>query len=138
MEKSEKEMRELERSRDFVATKKAIIERDHLLNYAEWEMWSKRAHGDIYALVQMSVNLRGRDSDIRGAILREVPFGIMANVLITRAIGFSIVLLKHVIEEFRIAAAMPSLVAAAKEYGEIQARDRAARQTSPASSQRSG
>ena len=124
-------MRELERTTPFVDAKKAIVERDHLLSYVEWEMWSKRAHGDIYALVQVSVTLRDRDGDVRGAIIREVPFGVMANVLLLRAIEFSLVLTKHVIEEFGIGRAIEPLGNAIRSYEKMQERDLAQRSSQP-------
>ena len=129
LQKGAKDMRAIEDSARFKQAKKAIVARDHLLNDIEWTMWSKRAHGDIYALVQVSVNLAQRTEDVRTPIIREVPFGIMGNVLLTRAIGFSLMVVKHIVEEFKILGPAPVLEECLLKYADIQERDAQARAT---------
>jgi hypothetical protein len=123
LQRSLKDFRAIEESNRFKQAKKAIVERDHLLNDIEWTMWSKRAHGDIYALVQVSVNLAARSEDVRSPIIKEVPFGVMGNVLLTRAIGFSLMVAKHVIEEFGILVPASVLQECIGKYAAIQERD---------------
>lgn len=100
MQQGQRTMQALEKQQQ--PARKVIAERDHLLNDMEWTMWSKRAHGDIYALVQVATNLATRGADIRTPIIREVPFGLMGDILLSRAIGFSLMVLKHLIETFKI------------------------------------
>jgi len=130
LDKSEKDMRTLEQTQAFKKAKAAIVERDHLLNEIEWAMWSKRAHGDIYALVQISTNLATRSTDVRSPIVKEVPFGIMANVLLMRAIGFALVATAHIVAEFKIDGPAPLLEECMNKYGTLQLRDEEARSAS--------
>jgi len=123
LDSGEREMQALERSPKFVAIKKDIAERDHLLNETEWAMWSKRVHGDIYALVQVSTNLANRGDDVRGPIIREVPYGLMGNVLLSRATGFALVVVKHMIDTFKIDVPNSILHDCLDAYATIQARD---------------
>ncbi len=127
LDKSEKDMQALEKTPAFKQAKAEIIERDNLLNELEWAMWSKRAHGDIYALVQVSTNLATRGTDVRSPIVKEVPFGIMANVLLMRAIGFALVAAAHIVSEFRIDGPARILDECMKKYGAFQQRDEQAR-----------
>lgn len=122
------DMRKIEEQPKFKAAKKAIGERDSLLNDMEWAMWSKRTHGDIYALVQVAQNLAQRtDADIRKPIVREVPYDIMGNVLLSRGIGFGLMIAKHVIATFEIAVPVEVLKECIEKYALIQQRDEQAR-----------
>jgi len=122
------DMRKIEERPKFKAAKKAIGERDSLLNDMEWAMWSKRTHGDIYALVQVAQNLAQRtEADIRKPIVREVPYEIMGNVLLSRGIGFGLMIAKHVIATFGIAVPVETLKECIDQYAMIQERDERAR-----------
>ncbi len=127
LDKSEKDMRAIEKTSAFTKAKAAIVERDHLLHDLEWATWSKRTHGDIQALVQVSINLANRSTDVRTPIVKEVPFGIMANVLLMRAIGFALIAAAHIVSEFKIVGPTPLLEECMKKYGALQLRDEQAR-----------
>lgn len=99
---SEKDMRALENTEPFKKAKADVIERFHVLNDLEWTMFSKRSHGDIFALVQVSNNLQTRDADVRRAINKELPEGLASSCLLVRAIGFALFGLEHVVNEFGI------------------------------------
>lgn len=102
LDKSQKDMRELENTDAFKKAKEDVIARFHLLNELEWTMWSKRSHGDIFSLMQVSKNLRSRDSNIRVAINKELPQGLASNGLLMRAIGFVLFTLVQIAAEFVI------------------------------------
>jgi hypothetical protein len=101
-DKSEKDMRDLENTKPFKIAKADVIKRFHVLNDIEWTMFSKRSHGDIFALVQVSNNLRTRDANVRTAINIELPEGLASNGLLVRAIGFALFGLLHIVAEFGI------------------------------------
>lgn len=122
-----RDMRQLEQSAEFKDARDAIVARLHLLNAVEFTMWSKRAHGDIYALVQVSLNLARRGGDIRQPILAEVPYGIVADVMLERAIGFALVVLTRIASRFQIAIPREVLEEYGNQYGAIQQRHREAK-----------
>jgi hypothetical protein len=117
-------MRALEQTARFKAAKADIIERFHVLNDLEWAMFSKRSHGDIYALVQVSQSLRNRDADVRNAINQMLPIGIGANVMIDRTIGYAVTCLAHIVEEFHIDT-RGRLKLVFETYDSMQKRDKA-------------
>ena len=104
-DKSERDMQALENTPAFRNAQADVIKRFNLLGENEQTMFSKRSHGDIYALVQVSNNLRSRDANIHRAINKELPEGTAANVLLNRATGFALAALLHVAAEFGISAA---------------------------------
>ena len=79
------------------------------------------AHGDIYALVQVSVNLARRGPDVRTPIIAEVPYGIMVDVLLVRAIGFALVALNYVIATFRPVMPQELVDQIVEDYAKVQA-----------------
>ncbi len=98
----ERDMRDLENTDAFRKAKADIIERSNVLNNTEWVMFSKRSHGDIYALVQVSQALKRRDADVRRAINQALPAGVAVNVMIDRTIGFALACLTNIVAEFEI------------------------------------
>ena len=120
--KSESDMRALESTERFKKAKADVVSRYHLLNDLEWEMWSKRAHGDIYALVEVSQSLVQRGSDIRIAVNAAPPPGIGVNVMLMRGIGFAAAALANVAQEFGVQT-NGRAEACVKKYGEMQERD---------------
>jgi hypothetical protein len=100
--KGERDMRYLENSAAFRKAKEDIIEKFHVLDDAESEMFSKRSHGDIYALVQVSQALQRRDADVCRAINQALPAGVAVNVMIDRTIGFALTCLTSIVDEFEI------------------------------------
>jgi hypothetical protein len=120
-DKSAKDMRQLERTPEFQEARDAVADEVHLINDVESTMWSKRSHGDIYALVQVSVNLARRGSDVRAPIVAEVPYGIMVDVLLVRAIGFALVALNYIIATFRPNVPKELLDQIVEDYGKLQA-----------------
>jgi hypothetical protein len=98
----EKDMRALEQTPRFKTAKAAVIEKYHILTDLEWAMFSKRSHGDIYALVQVSQALRGRGADVRAAINETLPAGLGLNVMIDRTISFALACLTSIVDEFHI------------------------------------
>lgn len=100
--KGERDMRTLENTDAFRKAKADIIEKFHVLNDTESEMFSKRSHGDIYALVQVSQALQRRDADVRRAINQALPAGVAVNVMIDRTIGFALTCLTSIVAEFEI------------------------------------
>jgi hypothetical protein len=63
-------------------------------------MWSKRVHGDIYALVNVAQRLSNRTADVRHAINTEKPYALSVNIYLMRAIGVALLGLGSIIEEF--------------------------------------
>jgi hypothetical protein len=101
--KGEQDMRALEQTQRFKSAQKDVIDRFHVLNEIEWAMLSKRTHGDIFALVQVSQNLRDRrDGDIRVAINQTLPPELSTNVMINRATGFVLACFANIVAEFGI------------------------------------
>ena len=101
-ENKEKDMRQIEMSGDFKAAIADVIAKYHLLNDLEWTMWSKRSHGDIYALVEVSQALTVRDADIRLAVNKTRRPEIEVNAMLNRAIGFTLMGLGAIVSEFEI------------------------------------
>lgn len=100
--KGEKDMRDLENTDAFRKARASLIERYHVLNDTEWALFSKRSHGDIYALVQVSQALQRRDADVRRAINQALPAGLAVNIMIDRTIGFVLACLSSIVAEFEI------------------------------------
>jgi hypothetical protein len=119
-DKGAKTMRQIERSVEFQEARNAVAGDIHLIGEFESTMWSKRSHGDIFALVQVSVNLAHRGSDVRTPIVAEVPHGIMADILLVRAIGFAIVALNYVIATLRPDVPKEILDKILEDYGTVQ------------------
>jgi hypothetical protein len=65
-------------------------------------MWSKRSHGDIYALVQVSQNMRDRGADVRAAISQTLPPDLSTNIMLNRAAGFVLTCFANIVAEFGI------------------------------------
>jgi len=100
----DKNMRQVEDTPQFQAAKADIQARYHILDSDEWRMRSKRTHGDIYALVDVSNKLSGRDGDVSSAINRELPADKFVNGHLMRAIGLAIFALHNIVQEFQIDA----------------------------------
>ncbi len=98
----EKDMRALEQTQRFKDARTAIIEKYHILTDLEWAMFSKRSHGDIYALVEVSQALQGRDANVRAAINETLPVGLGVNIMIDRTTGFALACLTSIVTEFDI------------------------------------
>lgn len=120
--KGERDMRDLENTEPFKKAKTDIIERFHLLNDTEWAMLSKRSHGDIYALIEVSQALQRRDADVVKAINQTLPVGVSVNIMLERAIGNVLTSLGHLGVEFGIESngRIQRLIAA---YKAMQQRD---------------
>jgi hypothetical protein len=101
-EKGERDMRSIERTEEYKNARNEIVARAHLMDEFELTMLSKRNHGDIFALVQVSQNLRGRGTDVRRPISQTMPAGIAVNSGLSRVTGFVITCLSHIIDEFGI------------------------------------
>jgi hypothetical protein len=100
----DKDMRQVEATPQFQAAKVDVQTRYHVLDETEWKMWSKRTHGDIYALVDVSKKLSARDGDVCAAINREMPAGKFVNGHLMRAIGLAVFALHNIVQEFQIDA----------------------------------
>ena len=100
--KGEKDMRALEQLSRFKDAQADVIKRFHVLNELEWAMFSKRSHGDIYALVQVSQSLRNRGAEVRPAINMTQPAIIGANVMLSRAYGWVLLCFGNITAEFGI------------------------------------
>jgi hypothetical protein len=120
--KGDKDMREVEDTEPFRQAKREVQDEYHILDDAEWKYWSKRSHGDISALVDVSQKLSARDEDVRTAIVRELPPGQAVNVYLMRAIGVALLALQNVVDEF--GGGILDLVAElVRRYDEVQQRD---------------
>ncbi len=95
-------MRTLENTQEFKNAKSDVVQRFSLMSEDEWTAWSKRSHGDVLALVQVSQNLRARGSDVRAAVNTELPQGVAVNGYLMRAIGFALFALAHLCVEFDV------------------------------------
>jgi len=95
-------MREVERTPEFRKAKADVQASYHVLDDLEWAMWSKRTHGDIYALVDVSQKLSARGGDVHAAINGEMPVGRFVNAHVMRAIGLCLLALGSIVEEFEI------------------------------------
>ena len=100
--KGEKDMRALEQSPRFKKARADVIKRLHALNDLEWEMLSKRSHGDISALVQVSQNLRYRGAEVGPAINLTQPAAKGANIMLNWASRWVLLCLGHIVAEFGI------------------------------------
>ena len=117
-----RDMRQIEKSREFMDARAAVVSELRMMSDMEWAMWSKRSHGDIYALVQVSVNLANRTSgDVRQPILAEVPFGVAVEIWLSRAIGNLIVILTHLVATFEITVPQEVLTGFAERYERLLA-----------------
>ena len=115
-------MRDVERTAEFRKAKADVQAAYHVLDDMEWTMWSKRTHGDIYALVDVSQKLTARGDDVRAAINGEKPDGKSANGHIMRAIGLCLLAFGSIVQEFEIQAG-PVYADFEARYGEMQRRD---------------
>ncbi len=95
-------MRTLENTQEFKDAKSDVVQRFSLMSEDEWTAWSKRSHGDVLALVQVSQNLRARGSDVRVADHLELPQGVAVNGYLMRAIGFALFALVQLCAEFEV------------------------------------
>lgn len=120
--KGQQTMRDLERTVDFTRAKDEVQAAFHVLDDIEWTMWSKRTHGDIYALVDVSQKLAVRGTDVRGAINDERPAGKSVNGHLMRAIGLCLLALGNVLQEFDLQAGTVYTVLESR-YGTMQERD---------------
>jgi hypothetical protein len=120
--KGQENMREVERSAEFGKAKADVQAAYHVLSDTEWKMWSKRTHGDIYALVDVSQKLAARGDDVRAAINGEKPDGKSANAHIMRAIGLCLLAFGSIVQEFGIQAGSVYEGFEAR-YGAMQRRD---------------
>jgi hypothetical protein len=98
--KGDKDMQAVEGTGPFVEAKREVQDECHILDDTEWKNWSKRSHGDISALVDVSQKLSTRDEDVRTAIVRNLPPGQAVNIYLMRAIGVTLTALQNVAEEF--------------------------------------
>lgn len=119
-----KDMRSQENSQVFKDARNDIIKRFHLLSDVEWVYFSKRSHGDIYALVEVSQNLRIRDADVYRAINKVLPEGKGANILLDRVIGFALISLLEIANEFGMSK-QANIEAFTNSYREMQEVDKA-------------
>jgi hypothetical protein len=103
-EKGEKDMRALEQTAEFKAAKKDVTERFHLISDNVCGMWSKRSHGDIYALVQVAEALRGRNDDVRTPINQTLPPGIGVNSMLSQATAYAFSCLGMIVTVFGVQA----------------------------------
>jgi hypothetical protein len=87
----DKTMQQLERLPQFEAAREKVLAELRLPRDAEAAVNSKRAHGDIYALVAVSIELAKRGPDIRAAINIEQPPGLAWRIHMTRAMGIALV-----------------------------------------------
>lgn len=101
-EKGEKDMRALEQLPRFKDAQIDVVKRFYVLNDLEWTMLSKRSHGDIYALVQVSQSLRNRGAEVRPAINMTQPASVSANVMLSRAYGWVLLCFANIAAEFGI------------------------------------
>jgi hypothetical protein len=115
-------LRDVERSEEFKKAKADAQAALHVLSDIEWAMGSKRTHGDIYALVDVSHKLSVRGEDVRAAINGENPAGRYVNAQIMRAIGLCLLALGNLIEEFGIQA-VAVYKGLESRYGDMQERD---------------
>ena len=119
--KAEKTMRRVETSKRFVKERKELNAELNLLTEREHALWSKRVHGDVFTLLQVSVSLRDHgDGDVRKAINVEPPAGEMVDALLSRASGFALVLGDQITHAFGIAAAYSQLGSLTTRYNAIQ------------------
>jgi hypothetical protein len=98
----QKTMQDVEREPAFQAAKTAAQAQHHVLADIEWSANSKRTHGDIIALIDVSQKLSRRDGDVRFAINHELPVGVLVNARLMRAIGLTLFATKNLAEEFGI------------------------------------
>lgn len=120
--KSQENMRKVEGTPEFRNAKADVQAAYHVLDDLEWTMWSKRTHGDIYALVDVSQRLTARGDDVRAAINAEKPDGRSANAHIMRAIGLCLLAFGSIVQEFGIQAGSVYADFVAR-YGAMQQRD---------------
>jgi hypothetical protein len=102
--KGKKTMRDVERTAEFSKAKADVQAAYHVLDDVEWAMWSKRTHGDIYALVDVSQKLSARGTDVRAAINGEKPTAKFVNAHLMRAIGLCLLAFGSIVQEFEIQA----------------------------------
>jgi hypothetical protein len=120
--KGQETMRDVERTAEFRKAKADVQMAHHVLDDMEWTMWSKRTHGDIYALVDVSHKLTTRGDDVRAAINGEKPHGKSANGHIMRAIGLCLLAFGNIVQEFGMQAGSVYADFEAR-YGAMQRRD---------------
>jgi len=123
IDRAERDMRALEMTQQFKIARADVIKRFHLPDDFQSSMLSKRSHGDVYALVEVSNNLRNREQDIRRAINKVILDGIAANILIHRATSITLAALVQVAAEFGMTheQTVKSLFAS---YEQMQQRDK--------------
>ncbi|HEV2741456.1 MAG TPA: hypothetical protein VGU66_23045 [Candidatus Elarobacter sp.] len=98
----EKDMRQIEATADYKAAMATVVAKYHLLNDLEWTMWSKRSHGDIYALVEVSQELAVRDGNVRRAANKTRRPEKEVDAMLQRGAGFILVAFNALVSEFGI------------------------------------
>ena len=94
------DMRDVEGRKPFRKAKQDVQDQYHVLDDKEWEAWSKRSHGDILALMDVSRKLSARGKDVRTAIVQDFPPDQAVNAYLMRAIGVTLLAVQNVVEEF--------------------------------------
>lgn len=117
MDTAARDMRQLEQSQEFKEARAHVFADLRIMNDMERTMWSKRSHGDIYALVQVSVNLANRpDGDVKTPIVSKLPYGVAREILLSRAIGNLLVVATHLVAAFQIRVPQEVLTGLANGY----------------------
>jgi len=116
-------MRVLENTARFQQAQSDVMQRFSLLNKLLWDMWSKRTHGDIFALVQVARNLSKRGPDVRAAVNTVEPRKIRADSMLQSATGFMLSMLSALVEEFGVDVRQ-ELSGMIREFGDLQLRDK--------------
>jgi hypothetical protein len=121
------EMRKLEQTTEFQEARAEIASKWHILNEAEWSSWSKPSHGDICAMLVVADALRNRGEDIRAAVNYVRPRGRAVDIFLTRAVGFCLLGIAKLIEEFSGDDARAAAEKLAESYEALLERDESER-----------